>query len=125
MKILFAYDGSTEADAAIVRAAALFGHHDAEAVVLSVWEPLTVQALRAERFGSPSLAVPFDAADADERTSHQPQRLAEHGARLAGEAGIDARAVSVADNRIAASPGSLHFSAVSRPTSHNTPAGRC
>ena len=99
MRILFAYDGSTEADAAIARAATLFGHRDTEAVVLSVWEPLTVQALRAERFGSPMLGVPYDAVDQDENSAHQAQHLAEHGARLAGEAGFEARALSVADDR--------------------------
>ena len=99
MTILFAYDGSASADAAIAAAAQLLGHDDASAVVLAVWEPLTVQALRAERFGSPVLAVPLDVAEEDEQTEEQARRLAEHGARLAGAAGFDARALWVADER--------------------------
>jgi nucleotide-binding universal stress UspA family protein len=35
----------------------------------------------------------------DEHTERQAQRLAEHGARLAGEAGFEARALWVADER--------------------------
>jgi nucleotide-binding universal stress UspA family protein len=98
MTILFAYDGSEEADAAISTAAELLGGRESQAVVLSVWEPLTVQALRAERFGSPTLAVPNDAAAEDEHTEHQARRLAEHGARVAGEAGFKARALWAADS---------------------------
>jgi nucleotide-binding universal stress UspA family protein len=98
MTILFAYDGSDEADGAIASAAELLGAWEGQAVVLAVWEPLTVQALRAERFGSPTLAVPSDAAAEDEHTEHQARRVAEHGARVAGEAGFEARALWVADS---------------------------
>src|ERR671934_164053 len=64
MNILFAYDGSDEADAAISAAAALLQPNGGKAVVLSVWEPLTVQALRAEKFGGP-LAFPLRADELD------------------------------------------------------------
>ena len=49
MTILFAYDGSESADAAITTAAKLFEHNRVDAVVLSVWEPVMVEALRAAR----------------------------------------------------------------------------
>ena len=99
MRILFAYDGSESADGAIAAAAGLLGHDGNDAVVLTVWEPLTVQALRAERFAAPMLAVPSDAAEVDEHDTEQARRVAEHGARLAGEAGFDARPLWVADDR--------------------------
>ena len=51
MTILFAYDGSESADAAIAAAGQLLGDVDATADVVTVWEPLTVEALRAARFG--------------------------------------------------------------------------
>jgi Universal stress protein family len=51
MTILFAYDGSKSADAAIAAAARLVGREAATAIVLTIWEPVTVEALRAARFG--------------------------------------------------------------------------
>jgi nucleotide-binding universal stress UspA family protein len=67
--------------------------------VLSVWEPLVVQALRAEKFGPPLLAVPNDAAQEDELSAQAARQLAEHGASVATEAGFDVRARWVADGR--------------------------
>jgi len=96
MKVLFAYDGSESAAAAIATTTAIVEPGKAEAVVLSVWEPLTVQALRAVRFGGPT-AIPLDVSDIDERSEQQAQELAEHGAELARERGYDARGISVAD----------------------------
>jgi len=46
MTILFAYDGSECASTAIAAAGRLFDH-GADTIVLTVWEPLTVEALRA------------------------------------------------------------------------------
>jgi nucleotide-binding universal stress UspA family protein len=99
MKILFAYDGSESADGAIAAAAGLLAHGSNDAVVLTVWEPLTVQALRAERFASPLLGIPSDAAEVEEHDADQARLVAEHGARLAGEAGFEARPLWVADER--------------------------
>jgi len=98
VRILFAYDGSESADAAIAAAGKLLSHDRADAVVLTVWEPLVVEALRANRFcGWPP--IPPDVTQVDQRAQKQAQRLAEHGARLAGEAGFEARALWVADER--------------------------
>jgi nucleotide-binding universal stress UspA family protein len=99
MKILFAYDGSDGADAAIAKAAELLGHTNDEAVVLSVWEPLTVAAIKAARFGGDEIAVPLDAASEDERSEKQAHELAEHGVEVARSHGFDARPVAVADDR--------------------------
>jgi nucleotide-binding universal stress UspA family protein len=99
MTILIAYDGSQSADAAIAFAAKLFDHDHADAVVLSVWEPLTVQALRAMRFGGSAPPIPVDVDEVDDNAEAQARRLAEHGARLAGEAGLEARALWAADER--------------------------
>jgi nucleotide-binding universal stress UspA family protein len=99
MTILFSYDGSAQAEAAITEAARLVGQGDASAVVLAVWEPLLVQALRAERFGSMMLAVPPDVDEDNGRSAEAARRIAEHGARVAREAGFDARARWVADSR--------------------------
>jgi nucleotide-binding universal stress UspA family protein len=96
MNVLFAYDGSESADAALAAVAAIVEPHDVEAVVLCVWEPLTLQALRAERFGGWS-AVPLDVTELDEQTEKQAELLAEQGARVAREHGYDARGISVAD----------------------------
>ena len=43
MTILFAYDGSESADAAIAAAGKLLDHDHADAVVLTVWEPRLVR----------------------------------------------------------------------------------
>jgi nucleotide-binding universal stress UspA family protein len=99
MTILFAYDGSEGADAAIAASARLLGHENAEAVVLTIWEPLTVEAIRAMRFGGSVPPIPPDVSENDDNEEAQAKRLAEHGARLAGEAGFEARAIWVADQR--------------------------
>jgi nucleotide-binding universal stress UspA family protein len=99
VKILFAYDGSDAADAAIAKAGELLDTGDAEAVVLSVWEPLTVSAIKAARFGSDEIAVPLDAASEDERAEEQARDLARRGVDVARAHGFDARAAAVADER--------------------------
>ena len=99
MTILFAYDGSEGADAAIAASAKLFGGEESNAVVLTVWEPLIVEALRAMRFGGSVPPIPANVAEVDDSAEAQAKRLAEHGARLAGEAGFEARAIWVADDR--------------------------
>ena len=98
MTILVAYDGSESADAAIAAAAKLLGGDDATVNVVTVWEPLTVEALRAARFGG-SPPIPPDVAEVDRRSTAQAKRLAEHGARVASEAGFDARPLWIADKK--------------------------
>jgi Universal stress protein family len=86
MTILFAYDGSENADAAIAGSASLLGgRENAEAVVLTVWEPLVVEAVRTMRFGGSVPPIPTNVAEVDDSAEEQAKQLAEHGARLAGE----------------------------------------
>jgi universal stress protein family protein len=83
MKILIGYDGSKSADAAIATAGKLLAGSEVEAIVLSVWEPLSVAAVRAARFGAPMSAIASDASDVDDRSEQQARKLAERGAELA------------------------------------------
>ena len=99
MKIVIGYDGSESADAAIATAGKLLAGSHVETIVLSVWEPVSVAAAHAARFGGPMLAMPTDASDVDDRSEQQARKLAEHGARLADTSGLDATAAWVADDR--------------------------
>jgi nucleotide-binding universal stress UspA family protein len=96
--ILFAYDGSESADAAIAAAGKLLDHDHPDSVVLTVWEPLVVEALRANRFGGWP-PIPPDVTEVDQHAQKQAQRPAEHGAPLAANPGFEARALWVADER--------------------------
>jgi nucleotide-binding universal stress UspA family protein len=98
MKILFAYDGSESADAAIAAAGQLLAGRDTEAIVLSVWEPLIVEALHASKFGG-RFSVPTSVPETDERSEHHARQLAEHGERIAREHGLNARPRWAADER--------------------------
>ena len=98
MTVLFAYDGSAGADAAITAAGGLLDRTDATAVVLTVWEPLLVEALRTAAF-SARLPIPLDSASVDEHTEQLAHAAAQHGAQVARDAGFDARPVAVADDR--------------------------
>jgi nucleotide-binding universal stress UspA family protein len=99
VKILIGYDGSESADAAIATVGELLAGADVEAIVLSVWEPLSVTAVHAARFGAPMSAIASDASDVDDRSEQQARKLAERGAELARNSGFDAIAVWVADGR--------------------------
>jgi len=99
VKIVIGYDGSESADAAIATAGKLLAGSHVETIVLSVWEPVSVAAAHAARFGGPMLAMPTDASDVDDRSEQQARKLAEHGARLADTSGLDATAAWVADDR--------------------------
>jgi nucleotide-binding universal stress UspA family protein len=97
MNVLFAYDGSTSADAAIAAAANLLDREEIHGVVATIWEPLLVQALRTERFGAPVLALPLDATAGDEQMEAHARQVAEHGAALASEAGLAVRPLWISD----------------------------
>jgi nucleotide-binding universal stress UspA family protein len=97
MNVLFAYDGSASADAAIETVATILDGQAVQGVVLAVWEPLIVQALRAERFGSPVAPVPFETEAEDKAMQQHARQVAEHGARLATEAGFEVRPLWISD----------------------------
>jgi nucleotide-binding universal stress UspA family protein len=99
VRILIGYDGSESADAAIATAGKLLAGADVEAIVLCVWEPRSVAAVHAARFGGPMMAIANDAPEVDERSEQQARELAERGAEFARKSGFDATAVWVADDR--------------------------
>src|SRR5439155_21307525 len=87
VRILIGYDGSQSADAAIATAGKLLAGSDVEAIVLSVWEPVSVATVRADRFGGSMVPFASDASEVDDRSEQQARNRAEHGARLADAAG--------------------------------------
>jgi nucleotide-binding universal stress UspA family protein len=97
MKILIGYDGSESADAAIATAGKLLAGSDAETIVVSIWEPAFVRAMHAARFGGPMFAMLTVASDDDDRAEQQARKLAEHGARLARNSGLDVTPLWMAD----------------------------
>jgi nucleotide-binding universal stress UspA family protein len=97
--ILIAYDGSPAARAAVGTAGTLFA--PGSAIVLTVWEPgLAEMMLVPDPTGMGSTMLPFDPSVTQEveRASEQrAQALADEGAALAREAGLDAQALAVED----------------------------
>lgn len=87
--VLFAYDGSEQADAAI-RAAAEQLRPGRDAIVMTVWQPLA--------------ALPFGAAayapDLDEGIETDARRVADEGARLARAAGFRATALAASGSPV-------------------------
>lgn len=86
MTILIAYDGSDDATAAIAFVGGLLKGQPA--VVLSVWERLALASLR----GSAGMIMPVDTTEEDAAIEASTRELAEQGARLAKEAGLEATA---------------------------------
>jgi nucleotide-binding universal stress UspA family protein len=84
--VLFCYDGSDGSRAALGAAAELI--KPADAVVLAVWTPASVQLARA---GSFIVAVP-DEGEFDEQEAAAAQRIAEEGAAGARRVGHNASA---------------------------------
>jgi nucleotide-binding universal stress UspA family protein len=84
--VVFAYDGSELAKAAIAEAGALL-EPGLEAVVLTAWQPFEVGFI-------PAAGLQFDAADAT-AVRGAAQRTAAEGASLAADAGLSARGEEV------------------------------
>jgi nucleotide-binding universal stress UspA family protein len=97
--ILIAYDGSAAARAAVREAGALFA--PSRAIVLTVWEPgLAEMMLVPDPTGMGSTMLPYDPSitrEVERASEERAQALAEEGAALAGEAGLDAQALAVED----------------------------
>lgn len=86
--VLIAFDGSADARAALTFAGSLFS--GGEAVVLSVWEPLLMQA---NAVALPGMVVdPESVARNDEAIETATRTIATEGAELAREAGFAAEA---------------------------------
>jgi nucleotide-binding universal stress UspA family protein len=84
--VLFAYDGSDFAKAAIDVAARELGP-GRQAIVVTVWQPL-----EALPFGG--LAMPTTNEDVDKGLGEEAMKVAEEGAELAKAAGFEAAAVT-------------------------------
>jgi nucleotide-binding universal stress UspA family protein len=84
--ILIAFDGSADAQAAVAQVAEQLP--GASAIVLAVWEPRLVQALRLTWSGT--VLVPNDVEDEDRDAEKFAKELAEQGAQLADLAGLKA-----------------------------------
>jgi nucleotide-binding universal stress UspA family protein len=97
--ILIAYDGSPPARAAVRAAGELFA--PGPAIVLTVWEPgLAEMMMVPSSTGMGSTMLPFDPAtmrEVERASEEQAKALADDGAALAREAGLDAQALAVED----------------------------
>ena len=97
--IVIAYDGSPPARAAVSEAARLFA--TGEAIVLTVWEPgLAEMMIVPDATGLGSTMLPFDPSltqEVERASEERAQSIAEEGAALAREAGLDARPLAVED----------------------------
>lgn len=83
--ILIAYDGSDDAKAAIAFAGSVLKAQPT--VVLTVWERGAMSAMR----GSVGLMPTVDTPEEDQAIGEAMEELAEQGAQLARDAGLDAR----------------------------------
>jgi nucleotide-binding universal stress UspA family protein len=98
-QVVIAYDGSEPAERALAEAGRLLAAR--RALVLVVWK----SGLGFELLELPAISgippAPVDvrtALDIDEATYERARRLAEHGARVAREAGFDAEGLVVAED---------------------------
>jgi nucleotide-binding universal stress UspA family protein len=98
--ILIAYDGSEPARAAVREAGALFA--PARALVLTVWEPgLSQVMLMPDATGMGGTMLPYDpsvAREVEQASEEHAQQVAQDGARLAREVGLDAQAIIAEDS---------------------------
>jgi nucleotide-binding universal stress UspA family protein len=97
--VLIAYDGSPAADHALREAGALLGGRPA--LVLVVWKTGLGFELIQTPPGSlgmrPAVLDVSRALEVDRALAEHAQRIAQHGAALAREAGFDAEGLAVAD----------------------------
>lgn len=83
--VLFAYDGSAQAKAAIRHAAKQL-RHGSPAIVLTVWHPIATVPFPT--------AIGLTTAGLEESIGREAQRVAEEGAELARSSGFDAKPVT-------------------------------
>lgn len=86
MTILLAYDGSDDAKAAIALMGSLV--RPQPVVVLTVWERLAMSVMR----GSVGMMPAIDSPEADQAMGEAMSELAEQGAELVRQAGLEATA---------------------------------
>jgi nucleotide-binding universal stress UspA family protein len=91
-----AYDGSPASEIALIEAAALLAPR--EAVVLTVWKQgIGLRAIDPPENLPPARLDVRMAGEIDRSMAERAQRMAEHGAELAREAGLDAAGLAVAE----------------------------
>jgi nucleotide-binding universal stress UspA family protein len=97
--VLIAFDGSSAAEHALEEAAALLGKRPA--LVVSVWkEGIGFEAveLPTASMGIPPVPIDVNAAlEIEQEVKERAQQLAQHGAELARQAGMEAEGLAVAD----------------------------
>src|SRR3954471_14970119 len=97
--VLIAFDGSPASEHALKEAAALLGRRPA--LVVSVWKEGTgfeAVELPTSTVGIPPAPIDIDTAmEIEEEVEERAQRLAQHGAELARQAGLEAEGLVVAD----------------------------
>ena len=97
--VLIAFDGSPAAEHALKEAAALLGKRPA--LVVSVWKEgvgFETLELPGATVGMPPAPIDVSTAlEIEQEVKEQAQRLAQHGAELARQAGMDAEGLAVAD----------------------------
>jgi nucleotide-binding universal stress UspA family protein len=98
--VLIAFDGSAASEHALREAAELLGKRPA--LVVSVWKEgagfEAVELPAASSIGLPPAPIDVRAAlEIEEELQERAQRLAQHGAELARQAGMDAEGLAVAD----------------------------
>jgi nucleotide-binding universal stress UspA family protein len=97
--VLIAFDGSPAAEHALEEAAALLGKRPA--LVVSVWKEgigFETVELPTATLGMPPAPIDVNAAlEIEQDAKERAQRLAQHGAELARQAGLEAEGLAVAD----------------------------
>lgn len=88
--LLICYDGSEDAKHAIARAGGLLAARPA--LVITVWQPTA--ALGSFAWGGETASM-VDFVELDRAGAEDAGRMADEGARLAGEAGLEANAVAI------------------------------
>ena len=96
--IVIGYDGSPAAQHALREAGALLAPRPA--LVVAVWEPGAAFEMAEIPTATDLLPAPIDiraAVEVDQAMQERAQRLAQHGAELARQAGFEADGMAVAD----------------------------
>jgi nucleotide-binding universal stress UspA family protein len=94
--VVIAYDGTAAAEIALIESAALLAPR--EAVVVTVWkQDIGLRAIDPPENLPPATLDVRMAGEVDQAMAERARRLAEHGAALAREAGLDAVGLAVAE----------------------------
>lgn len=94
--LVVAYDGSPTSELALIEAAALLAPR--AAVIVTVWkEGMGLRAIEPPEHLPPAPLDVRMAGEVDQAMADRAQRMAEHGAALAREAGLDAIGLAVAE----------------------------